>query len=81
MQNYLPLNTNPGMTALFTGNISGLIGEDNIESCTTSGGSTEMGDISCIMPAIHPYICGFSGMANNRKAKPSYRQTWFRFLP
>lgn len=65
MQGYLPLNPDARMTALFSQNIAGLVGEENIETSPTSGGSTDMGDISCIMPAIHPYVGGFSGGAHS----------------
>lgn len=65
MPGYLPLNANPRMTELFTQNIAALIGTENIETATTIGGSTDMGDISSLMPAIHPYIGGFSGKAHS----------------
>lgn len=29
-----------------------------------SAGSTDMGDLSCIMPVVHPYICGVKGKAH-----------------
>lgn len=63
---YLPLRQNKGMTELFVGNIAGLVGESNIFYPPDSGGSTDMGDLSEIMPAIHPYIGGVAGAAHSR---------------
>ncbi len=35
----------------------------NVETKTGSG-STDMGDLSCIMPVVHPYACGATGTAH-----------------
>lgn len=40
-------------------------GEDRVSNHGRwGGGSTDMGDLSCIMPAIHPYMAGCSGTSH-----------------
>jgi len=36
-------------------------GEQFVQSEKTNSGSTDMGDLSCIMPVVHPYACGATG--------------------
>ena len=38
--------------------------EEYVLSSNISTGSTDMGDLSCIMPVVHPYIGGASGTAH-----------------
>jgi amidohydrolase len=56
---YLPLESNATMAALFQANAETLVGE-----CRRVGhraGCTDMGDVSQIMPVLHPYMGGASG--------------------
>jgi amidohydrolase len=61
---YLPIINNEMLGQVFRENAIPLVGE---AGCVTQpngrprGGSTDMGDLSHIMPAIHPYTGGFSG--------------------
>ena len=61
---YLPLQDDPNMQKLFMQNAQKLLGP---EECTEAGhrtGSTDMGDISHIMPAVHPSMSGASGISH-----------------
>ena len=48
-----------------------LIGSETkyVYSDQTSSGSTDMGDLSCIMPVIHPYASGASGRSHGNDYK------------
>jgi amidohydrolase len=58
---YMPLFNNPEMAGLFKENFLTFYGEDDWEDTGHRTGSTDMGDIAHIMPALHPYVGGFSG--------------------
>ena len=61
---YLPMVNNEIMTNLFKDNAIRLLGESNVvthSSCRNRGGSTDMGDLSQIMPVIHPYTGAATG--------------------
>jgi metal-dependent amidase/aminoacylase/carboxypeptidase family protein len=61
---YMPLRDDPEMQKLFMQNAHALFGA---EECTQAGhrtGSTDMGDISHIMPAVHPSMSGASGISH-----------------
>ena len=58
---YLPLFNHAGMAAHFTANARALLGADEVTEAGHRGGSTDMGDISHVMPALHPYMGGAAG--------------------
>jgi amidohydrolase len=58
---YLPLFNHEGMATYFIANASAQLGADNVTQLGHRSGSTDMGDISHIMPTLHPYIGGASG--------------------
>ena len=61
---YMPLRDDRAMQKLFMQNAQALFGA---EECTEIGhrtGSTDMGDISHIMPAVHPSMSGASGISH-----------------
>ncbi|HUG14907.1 MAG TPA: amidohydrolase [Thermomicrobiales bacterium] len=58
---YMPLVNDPSLASLFKSNFLTLYGEDDWEDTGHRTGSTDMGDIAYIMPALHPYVGGFSG--------------------
>jgi amidohydrolase len=61
---YLPMLNNPPMLALFKHNAARLVGESNIVTHAATrnrGGSTDMGDLSQVMPVIHPYTTAATG--------------------
>jgi metal-dependent amidase/aminoacylase/carboxypeptidase family protein len=58
---YLPLVNNMAMAEVFQANAIALVGADNYTAIGHRTGSTDMGDISHVMPALHPYMGGASG--------------------
>lgn len=61
---YLPLLNNEAMMGLFRDNAARLVGASNVVTHPRErnrGGSTDMGDLSHIMPVIHPYTGAASG--------------------
>jgi amidohydrolase len=61
---YLPMLNNPPMLELFKHNAAQLVGASNVSTHAPTrnrGGSTDMGDLSQIMPVIHPYTTAASG--------------------
>ena len=61
---YMPLQQNKSMAEIFRANAAGLVGEDNVGYVEHRGGSTDMGDISHLMPTIHPYVAGATGLGH-----------------
>ena len=61
---YLPLNQDKRLAAVFEANSVDLVGQDNVGHVSHRTGSTDMGDISHLMPAIHPYVGGASGLGH-----------------
>ncbi|MFN8535070.1 MAG: amidohydrolase [Dehalococcoidia bacterium] len=58
---YLPLQQNPTMVDLFRQNGARVVGEDRVGHKGHVAAGTDMGDLSQIMPAIHPSAAGGSG--------------------
>ena len=61
---YLPIKNDPHMSDIFIDNAATLVGANNVIQKPVrhnSGGSTDMGDLSQIMPVIHPYTGVASG--------------------
>jgi amidohydrolase len=61
---YLSLVNNPDMQSAFSRNAEAVVGRDNLRQTNDSesrGGSTDMGDLSSVMPAIHPYTSAATG--------------------
>ena len=64
---YHGLIQDPTMQKLFVGNAELVLGRDSISvvgASQTHGGSTDMGDLSTIMPVIHPYSNSASGISH-----------------
>jgi amidohydrolase len=58
---YMPLVNKQAMAERFKANFLTMYDESEWENTGHGAGSTDMGDIAHIMPAIHPYVGGFSG--------------------
>jgi amidohydrolase len=58
---YMPLFNDRQMAGLFKQNFLTFYGEEDWEEQGHRTGSTDMGDIAHIMPALHPHVAGFSG--------------------
>lgn len=61
----MPLVNDENLSQLASEAMSLVVGKENVAcSAHWSGGSTDMGDLSAIMPAIHPYCSGATGAAH-----------------
>lgn len=58
---YMPLRHDTAMLDLYRANAAALVGEENVTPLGHRTGSTDMGDVSQIMPVIHPYVVAASG--------------------
>ncbi len=63
---YLPLLNNAGLDDIFRKNVMELSGQDSIIEGGDFTGSFDFGDISHIMPALHPMIGGITGGLHTR---------------
>ncbi len=63
---YMPQLNNPNMAEVFKNNAVTLFGEDQFTQGGHRTGSTDMGDITHIMPGIHPYIGGAKGTGHSK---------------
>jgi amidohydrolase len=61
---YMPMTQDQNLVALFRANAERLVGAENIGDIGHRTGSTDMGDVSLIMPAVHPYAGGATGTAH-----------------
>ena len=61
---YLPLAQDPKMAQVFQANANALVGEDNVGSISHRTGSTDMGDVGYLMPVLHPYVGGATGLGH-----------------
>ena len=61
---YLPMRNDPHLAALFRPNAVAVVGEENVAQIGHRTGSTDMGDLSHVMPVIHPYAGGARGLSH-----------------
>ena len=57
----LPLLNHPALERLFHEQASALVGSEHVKRTGHSGGCTDMGDVSHLMPILHPYMGGATG--------------------
>ena len=57
----MPLTNDKILSGLFTETVSEIFGEGNVEHTPWNCGTSDLGDISCLMPTIHPYVAGAEG--------------------
>ncbi|MBI4635362.1 MAG: amidohydrolase [Candidatus Rokubacteria bacterium] len=58
---YMPMSCDPTMARLFRANAEVLVGEAHYRQIGHRTGSTDMGDLSQVMPVLHPYLGGARG--------------------
>ncbi|KAB1197085.1 MULTISPECIES: amidohydrolase [Haloferax] len=64
---YMPLQTNETLAALYDENARDIVGPDAVtEGQTHLSGSTDMGDVTQLVPGIHPWTGGFEGAVHAR---------------
>ena len=61
---YAPIQQDPLLTSIYEMNATPLVGDGNVVQMGHRSGSTDMGDVSQIMPAIHPYAAAATGKAH-----------------
>lgn len=64
---YMPLRTDETMVDTYDVNVADELGEDALsEGHPHLAGSTDMGDVTQIIPGIHPWVGGFEGNVHSR---------------
>jgi metal-dependent amidase/aminoacylase/carboxypeptidase family protein len=58
---YMPLANDAALTRMFKDNATALLGAEHVTEAGHRSGSTDMGDISHVMPTLHPYMGGAAG--------------------
>lgn len=66
---YMPMKEDPNLRTLFVNNVKTLFGENEITEVDHYAGSTDMGDLSSLIPCIHPLISGASGIPHGKDFK------------
>lgn len=61
---YLPISSSESMLELYVENAASLVGKESLNKLSHRTGSTDMGDISQLMPVIHPYVEAASGQGH-----------------
>jgi amidohydrolase len=65
----MPLLCDPTMAKLFATAARGLVGDEHYRNIPHRTGSTDMGDLSQIMPILHPYMGGATGAGHSAEFK------------
>jgi amidohydrolase len=64
---YMPLRTNDTMVEAYENNVVETLGEDAVvEEKIHLTGSTDMGDVTQVVPGIHPWVGGFEGSVHQK---------------
>jgi amidohydrolase len=66
---YMPMACDPTMTTHFRSNAVRLIGEEHYGVIGHQTGSTDMGDLSQVMPVLHPFVGGARGTGHGADYK------------
>ncbi|MEW6082735.1 MAG: amidohydrolase [Bacillota bacterium] len=66
MPGYLPLEPDAELNRVFMENARAILGHDAVTPGSVMMGSTDMGDVTHIMPGIHPMVGGTTGQAHTR---------------
>ena len=75
IKGYLPLLEDPELSAVFEGNCREVLGEDSLVYGEEITGSTDVGDLSAIIPTIQPSVGGFVGNLHSNKFAISDKDT------
>ncbi len=71
---YMPMRNDPSLQEVFKANSEVLFGADEYCEVGHRTGSTDMGDLAHIMPAIHPYMAGATGPGHSAEWHISDKQ-------
>ncbi|MBR4960213.1 MAG: amidohydrolase [Clostridia bacterium] len=64
---YLPIAESDALSAVLEANAASLIGKENLVFGETITGSTDVGDLSMLLPVIQPSMGGFTGNLHSRQ--------------
>ena len=64
---YLPITESEALSAVLEENAASLIGKENLVYGETITGSTDVGDLSMLLPVIQPSMGGFTGNLHSRQ--------------
>ncbi len=64
---YLPLHQNKALSHLFSKNVHSLLPNAQVDEGLPFCGSTDMGDLSYLLPVIQPTLSGFAGAAHSKE--------------
>ncbi len=67
---YLPLKNDAHLASCWNENAKALLGAQNIHTMSSWAGSTDMGDISQLIPGIHPFVGSFTGDLHTKEFQP-----------
>ncbi len=62
---YMPLRNHSDVSDLFLANVEGMFGPGTVSASGHRAGSTDTGDLSQMMPTVHPYMNGLSGAGHS----------------
>ena len=66
---YLPLTQDQTLLDVWVQHCKALLGSENVHFSGHNGASTDMGDITHLVPGIHPFIGGFQGTLHSSNFK------------
>src|SRR6266566_2415156 len=66
---YMPMACDPGMARHYEANAAKLVGAEHYRQIGHRTGSTDMGDLSMVMPILHPYVGGATGSGHGADYK------------
>src|SRR2546425_1785014 len=66
---YMPMACDPGMARHYEVNAAKLVGAEHYRQIGHRTGSTDMGDLSMVMPILHPYVGGATGSGHGADYK------------
>src|SRR5256712_10307063 len=65
----MPMACDPGMARHYEANAAKLVGAEHYRQIGHRTGSTDMGDLSMVMPILHPYVGGATGSGHGADYK------------
>ena len=68
---YMPMRCDPTLVERFRAIAAELVGAAGVQTIAHRTGSTDMGDLSQVMPVLHPYVGGATGTSHGADFEPS----------
>ena len=75
VKGYLPIEENTELSSVFEENTKAVLGEDSLVFGEEITGSTDVGDLSAIIPTIQPSVGGFIGNLHSNKFEICDKET------